>query len=84
MNSMKLEEYKKKRKFNKTSEPKGKMKKSKEPIYVIQKHWATRLHHDLRLEFDGVLKSWAIPKDPPLEEGIKRSIGSLEKKDIGC
>ena len=79
MNSMKLEEYNKKRKFNKTPEPKGKVEKSKEPIYVIQKHWATRLHHDLRLEFDGVLKSWAIPKDPL--EAKRRKILAVEVED---
>ena len=42
------------------------------PIYVVQKHQASRLHFDLRLEFDGVLVSWAVPKEPPTEEGIKR------------
>lgn len=42
------------------------------PIYVIQKHQARNLHWDLRLEMDGVLKSWAVPKEPPKELGIKR------------
>lgn len=41
-------------------------------IYIIQKHDATRLHYDLRLEINDVLKSWVIPKSPPLKEGIKR------------
>jgi len=41
-------------------------------LYVIQKHQATRLHYDLRLEIDGVLKSWALPKEPPAKEGVKR------------
>lgn len=72
---MSLEEYKKKRDFCKTCEPidNRKFEKSEEKrIYVIQKHDATHLHYDLRLEIDNVLKSWAIPKSPPLKEGIKR------------
>jgi len=73
---MQLEEYKKKRDFAKTGEPKGDSvpaeSKSRNPIYVIQKHHASHLHWDLRLEINGVLKSWAIPKEPPLESGVKR------------
>ncbi len=69
---MSLEEYKKMRNFKKTNEPEGKTKPGKNNIYVIQKHAASHLHYDLRLEMDGVLKSWAIPKNPPTRKGIKR------------
>lgn len=69
---MSLIEYQKKRKFSKTPEPRGKLKKSKKPIFVIQKHNASHLHWDLRLEIKGVLKSWAVPKQPPTRKGIKR------------
>ena len=74
---MSLIEYPKKRKFagdRKTSEPKGKSKniKNKKLIYVIHKHSATHLHWDLRLEMGGVLKSWAIPKQPPATKKLKR------------
>jgi len=69
---MPLEEYDKKRNFMKTNEPKGEVKIGKNNIYVIQKHDASHLHYDLRLEMDGVLKSWAIPKSPPTEKGVKR------------
>jgi len=69
---MSLEEYNKIRNFKKTNEPEGKIKKGQNKIYVIQKHNASHLHYDLRLEINGVLKSWAIPKEPPTEKGIKR------------
>ncbi len=71
---MSLEEYKKKRNFTKTSEPEGKSRKEKENgnTFVIQKHDASHLHYDLRLEKDDVLKSWAVPKEPPLTPGVRR------------
>jgi len=69
---MPLEEYRKKRNFKKTNEPGEKVKLGENNIYVIQKHDASHLHYDLRLEMDGVLKSWAIPKSPPTEKGVKR------------
>lgn len=69
---MALEEYKKKRKFDSTPEPKGGTKRSQKPIFVIQKHQASRLHYDLRLEIDGVLVSWAVPKGPSLNPEQKR------------
>jgi DNA ligase D-like protein (predicted 3'-phosphoesterase) len=71
---MSLKTYKAKRKFSKTPEPEGKSikGKSKKPIFVIHRHDASHLHWDLRLEMNGILKSWAIPKEPPKTKGIKR------------
>jgi DNA ligase D-like protein (predicted 3'-phosphoesterase) len=68
----KLNEYKKKRDFNKTIEPRGKSSKGKKNIFVIQKHDASNLHYDFRLEIGGVLKSWAIPKGPSTDKSEKR------------
>lgn len=79
---MSLKEYKKKREFEKTKEPVGKKQISKKNIYCIQKHSALHLHYDLRLEFDGVLKSWAIPKLPPKRKGLKRLAVQTEDHPI--
>jgi len=63
MSDKSLEKYQSKRDFRKTGEPKGgSNRKSSKPVFVIQKHDASRLHYDFRLEIDGVLKSWAVPK----------------------
>lgn len=79
---MSLNEYLSKRNFQKTTEPEGKTKMGEENIYVIQKHATTHLHYDLRLEMDGVLKSWAIPKEPPTAIGIRRLAVQVEDHPI--
>lgn len=68
----KLASYRAKRDFTKTSEPEGKDARRKGSSFVIQKHDASRLHYDFRLELDGVLKSWAVAKGPSLVKGEKR------------
>jgi len=69
-----LSVYQKRRNFTRSPEPKGnaRKKRAKRPIFVIQKHAARSLHYDFRLEIDGVLKSWAVPKGPSLNPKDKR------------
>ncbi len=76
---MPLTDYQKKRDFEHTSEPSGEVASSVGPrIYVVQEHHARRLHWDLRLENEGVLKSWAIPKEPPTIPGVRRLAVAVE------
>jgi len=78
---MSLSKYHQKRNFGVTPEPKGSGKAAKSKsalIYVIQKHRATQLHYDLRLEWNGVLLSWAVPKGPSLDPSVKRLAMQVE------
>lgn len=71
---MPLEEYRKKRRFGETPEPSGRHRRTdrKAPMFVVQKHDATSLHYDFRLEIDGTLASWAVPRGPSLNPAEKR------------
>lgn len=78
-----LQVYRSKRNFAKTSEPRGKGRRAGPALaYVIQKHDASHLHFDLRLEVDGVMKSWAVPRGPSINPAVKRLAVQVEDHPI--